>query len=112
MSATAAVAPARLTERAPADQIPSEFEAYWRALDTPRVKRQRALARRLLGFDLVPSKARVHDWAHGCYDADPIAESFVDEVYLGRSANAGRQMLDHAIAGGNSPLPAAALAAL
>jgi hypothetical protein len=100
MSATAEVPPARPTARAPADQIPAEFEAYWRALDTPRVKRQRALARRLLGFDLVPSKERVREFAHGCYDADPIAESFVDEVYLGRSANEGRQMLDQAIAGG------------
>jgi hypothetical protein len=52
MTATAELAPARPTEGASADQIPAEFGAYWRALDTPRVKRQRALTRRLLGFDL------------------------------------------------------------
>jgi hypothetical protein len=82
------------------DRIPSEFLTYWDALERPSVRRQRALARRLLGFDVVPSEARVREFAHGCYDADPIAEAFVDEVYLGRSANEGRQMLDQAIADG------------
>jgi hypothetical protein len=86
---------------APADdRIPTEFMAYWDALDRPRVRRQSALARRVLGFPLVPDDARVREFAHGCYDADPIAEAFVDEVYLGRSANEGRRMLDQAISGG------------
>ncbi|MEA2218325.1 MAG: hypothetical protein QOJ35_951, partial [Solirubrobacteraceae bacterium] len=82
------------------DRIPTEFLTYWNALDRPGVRRQRALTRRLLGFDLVPGDARVREFAHGCYDADPIAEAFVDEVYLGRSANEGRRMLDQAITGG------------
>jgi hypothetical protein len=34
------------------------------------------------------------------YDADPLAEAFVDEVYLGRSAEEGRAMLDQALAHG------------
>jgi hypothetical protein len=89
----------------PRERIPAEFGAYWTALETPRVKRQRALARRLLGFDLVPSEERVREFGHGCYDADPIAEAFVDEVYLGRSANEGRRMLDQAIAGGIDSVP-------
>jgi hypothetical protein len=59
-------------------RIPTEFDQYWRALERPGVKRLRALTRGLLGFDLVPSEARVREWAHGCYDADPVAEAFVD----------------------------------
>jgi hypothetical protein len=78
----------------PAERIPTEFRTYWDALERPRLRRQRALARRLLGFDLVPSDERVREFAHGCYDADPIAEAFVDEVYLGGSANEGRRILD------------------
>jgi hypothetical protein len=89
----------------PRDRLPAEFAAYWKALERPRVGRQRALARSLFGFDLVPSDERVREFAHGCYDADPIAEAFVDEVYLGGSANEGRRMLDQAIAGGVDALP-------
>jgi hypothetical protein len=89
----------------PAERIPAEFGSYWDALERPGVKRSRALARRLLGFDLVPGEERVREFAHGCYDADPIAEAFVDEVYLGRSANEGRRMLDQAIADGVDSVP-------
>ena len=66
----------------------------------PGVKRARAMSRRLLGFDLVPPEETVRAFAHGCYDADPVAEAFVDEVYLGRSSNEGRRMLDRAISEG------------
>jgi hypothetical protein len=82
------------------DRIPTEFAPYWDALRRPEVKRARAVARTVLGFDLVPPEEAVRDFAHGCYDADPTAEAFVDEVYLGRSANEGRRMLDRAIAHG------------
>jgi hypothetical protein len=86
--------------RADAERIPTEFLPYWDALERPWVKRARALTRRVLGFDLVPSDEEVREFAHGCYDADPTAEAFVDEVYLGRGANEGRRMLDQAIAHG------------
>jgi hypothetical protein len=89
----------------PADRIPAEFAAYWDALERPRIRRARALARGVLGFDVVPSDARVREFAHGYYDADPIAEAFVDEVYIGGSVNEGRRMLDQAIAGGVDSIP-------
>jgi hypothetical protein len=82
------------------DRVPTEFEPYWAALERPGVRRAQAACRRLLGFDLVPSEETVRAFAHGCYDADPVAEAFVDEVYLGRSPNEGRRMLEQAIAGG------------
>jgi hypothetical protein len=86
-------------------RVQRRFGVYWDALERPRIGRQRALARRLFGFDLVPSDARARAFAHGCYDADPIAEAFVDEVYLGGSVNEGRRMLDRAIAGGVDSVP-------
>ena len=87
------------------ERIPAEFTPYWDAIERPAVKRARAAARRLLGFDLVPDEDRVLEFAHGYYDADPIAEAFVDEVYLGQSVNEGRRMLDRAIAGGVNAVP-------
>ena len=87
-------------ERAVAERVPAEFLPYWDALERPSIKRARAVARKTVGFDLVPTDARAREFAHGCYDADPIAEAFVDEVYLGLGANEGRRMLDQAIAGG------------
>jgi hypothetical protein len=70
MSATAEALAPRTGEH-----IPAEFAAYWKALEGPGVKRQRALALRLFGFDAVPSEERVREFAHGCYDADPIDEA-------------------------------------
>jgi hypothetical protein len=87
------------------ERVPTEFAPYWDAIERPAVKRARAAARRLLGFDLVPDESRVLDFAHGYYDADPTAEAFVDEVYLGRSVNEGRRMLDRAIADGVRAVP-------
>jgi hypothetical protein len=88
-----------------AERIPTEFLTYWEAIERPGVKRARAVARRVFGVDALPSEARVLEFAHGCYDADPVAEAFVDEVYLGRSANEGRRMLDQAIADGIDAVP-------
>jgi hypothetical protein len=82
------------------DRVPTEFEPYWAALERPGVKRARAATRWLLGFDAVPTEETVQAFARGCYDADPVAEAFVDEVYLGRSPNEGRRMLEQAIAHG------------
>jgi hypothetical protein len=88
-----------------ADRSPSEFDAYWDALERPAFKRRRAVGRRVLGFDLVPPDETVREFAHGYYDADPVAEAFVDEVYLGRSPNEGRRMLDQALRDGVDAVP-------
>jgi hypothetical protein len=83
-----------------ADRVPTEFERYWDALERPALKRARAISRRLLGVNLLPPEETVRAFAHGYYDADPVAEAFVDEVYLGRSPNEGRRMLEQAISEG------------
>jgi hypothetical protein len=82
------------------DRIPGEFLDFWRRVDGHRVRRARDACRRLLRFDPIPDDAHVRAFAHGYFDADPVAEAFVDEVYLSRGANEGRRMLDQAITHG------------
>lgn len=81
------------------DRVPTEFEPYWDALERPAVKHARAMSHRL-GCDVLPPEDTVREFAHGYYDADPVAEAFVDEVYLGRGSNEGREMLEQAISKG------------
>jgi hypothetical protein len=78
---------------------PGEF-LYWQNLDQPWAKRLRKAGRLLLGFDPAPPDDIVATIASMYYDADPLAEAFVDEIYIGRSPAEGRAMLDQAIAGG------------
>ncbi|HTK67267.1 MAG TPA: oxygenase MpaB family protein [Pseudonocardia sp.] len=79
------------------DRVPREFDRYWEQLDRPAVRRARAACRRLLRFDPLPSEQRVRQFAHGYYDADPVAEAFVDEAYLAGDRAVGRRMLDQAL---------------
>ncbi len=83
---------------------PAEF-LYWEHLDHPRVRKIRSVCRAVLGFDPAPPDEVVHALAAMYYDADPVAEAFVDEVYLGRGMAAGRAMLERALADGVDAVP-------
>lgn len=83
---------------------PAEFR-YWDNVDRPRVARLRRAMRLVLGFDPAPPDDVVATFASMYYDADPLAEAFVDEVYLGRSAQEGRRMLDAALEHGARAVP-------
>lgn len=48
-------------------------------------------------FDPQPSDEYVERFARAYYDSDPVAEAFVDEVYMTRGANEGRRLLDQAL---------------
>lgn len=48
-------------------------------------------------FDPQPSDELVRRFARSYYDSDPVAEAFVDEVYVQRGANEGRRLLDQAL---------------
>ncbi len=61
--------------------------------------------RLLLGFDPAPSDDVVSTLASMYYDADPLAEAFVDDVYLARSPKEGRAMLDRALEEGAHSVP-------
>jgi len=83
---------------------PSEF-SYWDNVGGTWVRAVRLMGRAVLGFDLAPSDEVVRTFAASYYDADPLAEAFVEEVYFGRGAAEGRAMLDQAIAHGVASVP-------
>lgn len=83
---------------------PSEFR-YWENLNKPWVRGLRAVGRRVLGFDPAPPEEIVRKFASMYYDADPLAEAFVEEVYVKRGMDAGRAMLDQALHGGVESVP-------
>lgn len=83
---------------------PGEF-LYFEHRDRPWAQRARAALRVVLGFDPQPADELAHTIAAMYYDADPLAEAFVDEVYLGRSSAEGRAMLDQALEGGVDSVP-------
>lgn len=83
-------------------RAPAEFR-YWENL--PKVARRRAIAKRLLGFDPAPPEDVARTFASMYYDADPLAEAFVHEVYFTRGAEAGRALLEQALASGVESIP-------
>lgn len=86
-------------------RVPGEFR-YWDKVDDPAVQRMRRLWRGIFRFDPQPSDALVRRFADAYYEADPVAEAFVDEVYLGElGPKAGRAMLDLALERGIDAVP-------
>lgn len=79
------------------DRIPREFR-YWENL--PRAHGLRRALRLIFRADPLLPDDVVRTWAHGYYDADPVAEAFVDEVYLAKGQSVGRAMVDRALARG------------
>lgn len=76
-------------------RVPTEFR-YWERVDRPWVKALRR-AGRAVGFDPAPPDEVVRTFASMYYDADPLAEAFVDEVYLAKGTSVGRAMLEEAL---------------
>jgi len=88
-----------------ASPVPSDFR-YWQASQEPKIKLARALAERLLGFDLCPPDEAMERFIADMWAGDPIAERFVDEVFFGEiGPRRGRNMLDEALAEGVDALP-------
>ncbi|MBO6934758.1 MAG: DUF2236 domain-containing protein [Deltaproteobacteria bacterium] len=78
---------------------PTEFR-YFERLNEPLPRRLRAVSKRFLGFDPAPPTEVAETFASMYFDADPLAEAFVDEVYLGRGRTEGRAMLEQVLAQG------------
>lgn len=92
-------------EVAAAGKVPTEFR-YWERLDDPRVQQARKMFRTVFRFDPQPSEDLVRTFAAAYYQADPVGEAFVDEVYLGElGPKAGRAMLDQALEHGVDSVP-------
>lgn len=77
-------------------RIPSEFH-YWENLPTPRIQRARKVFRRVFGFDPDLPEDVINTYAASYYEADPVAEAFVDEAYINGDPVKGRAMLDLAL---------------
>ena len=84
--------------------VPGEFH-YWHNQGKPWARAFRGAARALLGFDPAPPDDVALTIASQYYDADPLAEAFVEEVYLRRGAAEGRALLDRAIQDGVAAMP-------
>ena len=68
--------------------VPTEFR-YWDRVGDRRVQLARRAWQAVWRFDPQPPERLVEQFAQGYYDADPVAEAFVDEVYLQRGATRG-----------------------
>src|SRR6187401_1399390 len=79
-----------------ADRVPTEFQ-YFKNVHSPAVRRRIKWMKRVLRFDPLLPDETVRTWAKTYYDADQVAEAFVDEVYLKQGQKAGRAMVDQAL---------------
>ncbi len=94
-------------------QIPAEFR-YWDHVGDRRVQLARRAWKAVWRFDPQPAGEYVERFARAYYDSDPVAEAFVDEVYMTRGANEGRRLLDRALEHGLESIedPPASMVAL
>jgi len=81
------------------DRIPAEFR-YWENLPGRKAQRLRWILRILFGTDPVLSDSIVLEYARSYFDADPVAEAVIDELYLPRGQAEGRRLVDRALAQG------------
>lgn len=85
-------------------RIPTEFR-YWEKIDTPAAERLRSVLRALFGVDPRLPDETVRTWGEGYYEADPVAEAFIDEVMIPRGQAEGRRMVDLALESGVDSVP-------
>ncbi|HEX5360712.1 MAG TPA: hypothetical protein VFW49_06470, partial [Fluviicoccus sp.] len=84
--------------------IPTEFQYFENIRKPVNVWRVR-LARVLMRQQPTLPDAVIRTWAESYYDADPVAERFVEEVYLQQGQAAGRAMVERALEQGAQAVP-------
>jgi ER-bound oxygenase mpaB/B'/Rubber oxygenase, catalytic domain len=82
------------------DQIPTDFQAFLDKRGQRSGQPERRGIKRLGRAGTLPSDDHILDFAHGYYDADPVAEAFVKDAYIDGNSSHGRAMLDQALAHG------------
>jgi hypothetical protein len=87
------------------NQIPTEFESFLNRQGRPSGQRKRRGIKLFSGAGTLPSHDHILDFAHGYYDADPIAEAFVQDAYIDGNSSQGRAMLDQALTHGIDSMP-------
>ena len=83
-------------DAATAIRIPSEFR-YWENREQPWAKKRARMIELFFRCDPWLPDETVRTWAAMYYDADPVAEAFIDEVYMTKGQKAGRAMVDQAL---------------
>ena len=87
------------------DQIPTDFQAFLDKRSRRSEQRKRRGVKPFRKARILPSDEHVLDFAHGYYDADPVAEAFVKDAYIDGNSSHGRAMLDQALANGVDSVP-------
>src|SRR5258708_15917277 len=87
------------------DQISTDFHAFLDKRSRRSGQRKRRGIRLFRGAGTLPSDDHILDFAHGYYDADPVAEAFVQDAYIEGNSSNGRAMLDQALAHGIESVP-------
>lgn len=87
------------------ERCPSAF-TYWENKDKPEWVKRRKLFKRLTGKDLFPTDEQASALCEDLYAGDPVAESFVDEVFFGEVGHKrGRAMVQQALEHGIDSVP-------
>jgi hypothetical protein len=94
----------RESPHAAAAGAPTEF-GYWDNVEKPYWRRLRSAWKAVLGYDPAPAEDVVRIIGEMYFDADPLAEAFVEEVYVRNGSKAGRAMLDQALDDGVASIP-------
>lgn len=79
-------------------EAPTDFR-YWQRLRRPATRVARSAVRLALGFDPAPPEDRVRAFAASYFDADPVAEAYVEDVGLERGPGAARRWFDASLSG-------------
>jgi hypothetical protein len=82
------------------DQIPTDFQMFLDKRSRRSGQRKRSGIQLFAGGGTLPSDDHILDFAHAYYDADPVAEAFVQDAYVDGNPSHGRAMLDRALAHG------------
>ncbi len=78
------------------EPIPGEF-LYWQNKDSVAAQGLRRILKLVFGVDPQLPDDVVRQFARSYYDADPVAEAFVEDVYRTRGQAEGRALLDAAL---------------
>ena len=87
-----------------APELPRDFR-YFERKDRPWARAARAAAKTVLGFDPAPPDDVAATIGAMYFDADPLCEAFVEEVYVARGMTAGRALLEEALERGVAAMP-------
>ena len=87
------------------DHIPTDFQAFLDRRNNRAGQRKRRIIKPFRNAAALPSDDHILDFAHGYYDADPVAEAFVKDAYIDGNSSHGRAMLDQALAHGIESIP-------